>query len=126
MDKNLLLFFSLDPIRSSMKASVKYFFGGLFFFMLGSFARSLYAGVQPGPQFQVHPLAAGHSGVAVELLGWIGVLGYFLMAVGIFLMAFNLWKGLESGAIQAYAKQKMPKRKVLPVEGDEDEEKAGE
>ena len=112
-----------------MNASLKYFSGGVFFLSLGVFARSLVSGAQPGADFQTHPLGAGTSGVAVELLGWIGVFGYFLVAVGLGLVSLNTWKGLESGEIQAFVKEKMPKRKPAPVEGEEgqegDEERAG-
>ena len=103
-----------------MKASLKYFTGGVFFLALGIFARSLISGAQPGPEFQTHPLGAGASGIAVELLGWIGVFGYILIATGLGLISLNLWKGLESGEIQAFVKEKMPKRKAAPVEGEED------
>jgi hypothetical protein len=110
----------------SMKASLKYFTGGVFFLSLGIFARSLFSGAQPGPEFQSHPLGAGTSGIAVELLGWIGVFGYALIAVGLGLIFLNLWKGIDSGDIQAFVKEKMPKRKPAPVEGEEDPEGDGE
>lgn len=102
-----------------MKASLKYFTGGVFFLSLGIFARSLCAGAQPGAELQTHPLGAGASGIAVELLGWIGVFSYLLIAVGLGLISLNLWKGLESGEIQAFVKEKMPKKKVTPVDGEE-------
>jgi hypothetical protein len=105
-----------------MKPTIKHFSGGMLFLALGLFARSLYSAARPGDDFEVHPLATDNSGLAVELNGWIGIFGWVLLAIGLALVVHSVQFGLKTGQIQSFIKEKMPKRKAPPQEGDAEEE----
>jgi hypothetical protein len=105
-----------------MKPTIKHFTGGLLFLALGLFSRSLYRTARPDGDFVVHPLATDHSGLAVEINGWIGLVSLVLIGVGLILVAYSLQFGIKSGKIQSFIKEKLPKRKAPPQEGDEEDE----
>ena len=104
-----------------MKPTIKHFAGGTLFLALGLFARSLYSAARPGSDFEVHHLATDHSGLAVELNGWIGLLSTVLIGLGLFLVVYSVRFGLQTGMIQSFIKEKLPKRKVQKEEGEGDE-----
>jgi hypothetical protein len=105
-----------------MKPTLKHFFGGSIFLALGIFARKLFNAAQPGSDFVVHPLATDRSGLAVELNGWIGLLGFALIGIGLLLMVVSFSLGYKSGRIEAFVKAKLPKKKPKQAEGEDQDE----
>jgi hypothetical protein len=101
-----------------MKPLPKQFLGGLAFLVLGNFARNLHAAAIPSKGFRGHPLAADEGGLVVELAGWIGVFGLFLVIFGAGFMVHATGRGFQSGSIQAFVRERLPKRK--PAEGEEE------
>ncbi len=104
-----------------MKPTIKHFSGGILCVALGLFARSLYGAARPGDNFLIHPLATDSSGVAVELIGWIGILGWILIGTGLTLVMLSVGFGLKTGKIQSFIEGAMPKRKAPPAEEAEEE-----
>jgi len=95
------------------------FLGGLIFLLVGTFGRNMQQEAVPPGGFLAHPLAGEDGSFMVGFVSWMGVLGTLLILLGLGFVVRSTVLGFRSGAIQAYVKEKMPKRKAPEEEEEE-------
>ena len=88
------------------------FLSGLGFLFLGALGLSHRASVLPPADFRGHPLAGPEGGLAVEVLGWLGVCSWLLLGIGLFFVIRPIHHGFKVGAIQQKIAEWIPEKKV--------------
>ena len=108
-----------------MNVWIKRFLSGLGFLAMGVLGLTHKSSIIPASDFRGHPLAAPEGGIPVEVVGWLGVTSWVLLALGLFFVGHSLQHGLKSGAIQKKIAEWMPEKKSEEegeAENDADED----
>ena len=105
-----------------MNIWVSRFLSGLAFLALGVLGVVHRSGVVPPSNFRGHPLAAPEGGLAVEVVGWLGVFSWLLVVLGGFLATRSVQHGFATGAIQAKIAEWKPEKKTEVEDQEEAEE----
>ena len=101
------------------------FWSGWAFLALGMLGRMHYSGAVPPADFRGHPLSAPEGGLVVELVGWIGVFAWILIALGFFFVVYTTQHGFKTGVVQDRIKALLPEKKAEEVAEGEGENEEG-
>ena len=95
-----------------MKRGQIHFFSGIFFALMGMLAISFQGSVRPASH-KLSPLSdPDQQGLVVEVVGWIGVFGWLLIAIGLYFAIKSFYVGFVNGDIEAFIAERLPKPKV--------------
>jgi uncharacterized membrane protein YphA (DoxX/SURF4 family) len=107
-----------------MNIWVSRFLSGAGFATLGAAGLAHRASSVPRDGFRGHPLAGPEGGLAVEVVGWLGVCSGLLVLLGLFFMTRAVHHGITTGAIQAQIVEWMPEKKAPSESEEEDQDEA--